>query len=68
MHLQARSELATELVAGDQVRISRGEFSEFDAIFMTKDGDERVILMLDLLSRKQQVTIPLSDIVACPRF
>lgn len=47
---------------GESVRITDGSFAELDAIFMAMDGDERVLLLLNLLNRQQQVSVPLASI------
>jgi transcriptional antiterminator RfaH len=47
---------------GDNVRITAGEFAELDAIFMTMDGDQRAILLLNILNRQQRVSVPLASV------
>lgn len=63
--LQRRSVARAQslLAPGTSVRIVQGSFAELDAIFMSMDGEERVILLLNLLSRPQQVRLPLVCIV-----
>lgn len=56
---QRPSELFT---TGDSVRITDGAFSDIEAIFVTMDGDERVVLLLNLLQREQRVTVPVDVI------
>lgn len=41
--------------AGDQVLIEEGPFKGLQAIFATKKGDERVILLLNLLQKQQRI-------------
>lgn len=62
--LQQRPEevLAPVFCEGERVRITDGGFAELDAIFMAADGDERVLLLLNLLNRQQQVSVPLTCI------
>ena len=62
--LQARAEIdvKSELKPGDNVRITEGGFAELDAIFMAMDGDERVILLISLLNRQQQISVPMESI------
>lgn len=62
--LQQRPEQepAPVLQEGQSVRISEGDYAELDAIFMAMDGDERVILLLNLLNRQQRVSVPLAGI------
>lgn len=51
------------LEVGDSVRITVGGFAELNAIFMAMDGEQRVILLLDILNRPQQISVPLVSIV-----
>ncbi len=51
------------LETGDRVRITAGSFAELDAMFMAMDGDERVILLLNMLNRQQRISVPLVSIV-----
>lgn len=50
------------LVPGDKVRITKGAFTEVEAIFLTMNGDERVVLLMNILQREQQVLLPLRGI------
>lgn len=64
--LQVRAEqqdVAAELAPGQVVRIVDGPFAELEAIFLSMDGDERVVLLLNFLQREQKVRFPLSGIV-----
>jgi len=54
--------VAQALRSGDLVRITEGPFSDLEAIFMRPDGDERAILLLNLLHREQQLKVPLRAI------
>ena len=62
--LQQRAEQAPKFVLqeGESVRITDGSFAEVNAIYMAMDGDERVLLLLSLLNRQQQVSVPLASI------
>lgn len=62
--LQQRAEQISKpvLQEGESVRITEGSFAELDAIFMAMDGDERVFLLLNLLNRQQQISVPLTSI------
>lgn len=62
--LQHRCENTVQpaLCVGDGVRISAGDFAELDAIFMAMDGDERAILLLNILNRQQRVSVPLASV------
>jgi len=64
-HLQLReSELSTRsvLTKGDLVRINQGSFAELEALFLGMDGDERVVLLMTFLQRKERINLPLSSI------
>ncbi|GAA6131567.1 transcription/translation regulatory transformer protein RfaH [Halopseudomonas sabulinigri] len=50
------------LHSGDRVRITEGPFSDLEAIFLRPDGDERAILLLNLLHREQKLKVPLRAI------
>ena len=52
------------LNAGDRVQVRVGPYAEMDAIFLAMDGEQRVMLLLNILNRQQQVSIPLSHLVA----
>lgn len=45
--------------SGERVRITEGAFAEVEAIFLAMDGHERVVLLLNLLQREQQVVLPI---------
>jgi transcriptional antiterminator RfaH len=47
---------------GDAVRISAEGFNDVEAIFLTADGDERAVILLNLLHREQKVTLPVSSL------
>lgn len=44
--------------AGDRVRITAGAFADIEAMFLTMDGEERVVLLLNLLQREQRLSVP----------
>jgi transcriptional antiterminator RfaH len=50
------------LQSGEKVRISEGPFAELEAVFHCMNGQQRAVLLLNLLNRQQQVQIPLSSI------
>jgi transcriptional antiterminator RfaH len=50
------------LQPGDRVRIVEGSFAELDAIFLNMDGEERVVLLMNLLNREQKLTLPLASV------
>lgn len=64
-HFQQRSGENFALInfqVGEKVRIVEGRFVDLDAIFMAKEGDDRVVLLINLLSHQQQVTLPLASV------
>ena len=49
-------------VRGEQVRVVQGPFAELDALFLAMDGNQRVILLINILQREQNVSAPLASI------
>lgn len=43
---------------GDLVQVRGGGFNELDAIFISADGEERSVILLNLLQREQRVRVP----------
>ncbi|MFZ3155515.1 transcription/translation regulatory transformer protein RfaH [Pseudomonas sp.] len=64
-HLQQRTATIVKpaLEAGDSVRITQGGFAELDAIFVAMDGEQRVLLLLNMLNRQQQISMPLTSVI-----
>ena len=60
---RSESEIRKMFNVGDNVRILDSGFSEIDAVFMAMEGDERVILLINLLNRQRQISVPLANIV-----
>lgn len=50
------------LMPGDRVQVRVGEFADMDAIFLFMDGEERVMLLLSILNREQQVQVRLANV------
>lgn len=64
-HLRMRCAAVTlepALAPGDRVQIKVGEFADMEAIFVSMDGNERVMLLLSLLNRDQQIQVGLANI------
>jgi transcriptional antiterminator RfaH len=63
-----RSRLAQSIVEepylkpGERVRITGGPFAQLEAIFVANDGDQRVILLLNILAKDQQLSFPLQSV------
>lgn len=51
-----------DLSAGDRVRLKSGQLKELEAIFLAKDGTERVLILLQLLQRQHTLSVPLRSI------
>ncbi|QHF02904.1 transcription/translation regulatory transformer protein RfaH [Pseudomonas asturiensis] len=47
---------------GEQVRIKSGGFCDVEAIFLTADGTERAVILLNMLQRQQKVVLPISSL------
>lgn len=58
-HLKQRIQPAPENLfkAGDSVLIEEGPFKGLKAIFASKRGDERVVLLLNLLQQQQRIEV-----------
>lgn len=50
------------LQEGERVRIVDGAFAHLEGIFVAHDGDQRVVLLLDILQRDQRLSFPLRDV------
>jgi transcriptional antiterminator RfaH len=51
-----------EFQQGEHVRIKAGSFCDIEAIFLASDGEERAVILLNLLQREQKVTLPISSL------
>ena len=40
------------------MQVSGGSFSDIEAIFVSSDGEERSVILLNLLQREQKVRVP----------
>jgi transcriptional antiterminator RfaH len=50
------------LLPGDRVVITQGCFADLEAIFVANDGDERVMLLLNILHREQRLSFPADNV------
>ncbi|MFJ2995290.1 transcription/translation regulatory transformer protein RfaH [Pandoraea sp. NPDC087047] len=48
--------------AGDRVRIKDGAFEGLEAVYQMEDGDCRVIVLMELLSRPMSMRLPASSV------
>ena len=47
---------------GDRVRINSGSFKELEAMFVARDGEERAMILLQLLHREHTLSVPIGAI------
>ena len=47
---------------GERVRITDGPFVDLDAVFDSFDGEDRVLLLLNIMQRQQALRIPLKAV------
>jgi transcriptional antiterminator RfaH len=65
---QLRQRIATgcrrelHLQSGERVIVTEGSFSGIEAIFLAGDGEQRVILLLDLLHTEQRLSFPIRSV------
>ena len=50
------------LNSGERVVITEGCFSGIEAIFVASDGDERVVLLLNILQSEQRLSFPIESV------
>jgi transcriptional antiterminator RfaH len=50
------------LEPGDRVLITDGCFADIEAIFVANDGDERVMLLMNVLHRDQSLSFPVGTV------
>ncbi|MBH2032225.1 MAG: transcription/translation regulatory transformer protein RfaH [Pseudomonadales bacterium] len=50
------------LEPGDSVRLNSGNYKELEAIFLSHDGAERIVILLQLLHREHTLSVPISAI------
>jgi transcriptional antiterminator RfaH len=50
------------LAPGDRVQVRIGECADVDAIFLSMDGEQRVMLLLNILNREQQIQVRLASL------
>ncbi len=49
---------------GETVTIASGPFAGLEALFDRDDGDQRVFILLDFMSKQQRISLPVGDIAA----
>lgn len=50
------------LERGDRVRLNSGSYKELEAIVLSRDGAERIVILLQLLHREHTLTVPITAI------
>jgi transcriptional antiterminator RfaH len=50
------------LETGERVVVTEGSFSGIEAIFLAADGEQRVILLLNLLQSEQRLSFPIGSV------
>src|SRR5690606_23981121 len=50
---------------GERVQLHGGSFRELEAIFVSADGEERSVILLNLLQREQKVRVPTQFLRLC---
>jgi transcriptional antiterminator RfaH len=50
------------LKPGERVRIADGPFAHLEAIFVSQDGEERVVLLMNLLQKDQRLVFPAGSV------
>ena len=64
--VQLQDRASTHTIAaynpGDKVTILDQSFAGIESIFMAMDGEERVILLINLMNRQQQISLPVTSI------
>jgi len=48
------------LIPGDRVQVSVGGFADMEAIFLSMEGEERVMLLFNVLNRQQRIQVHLA--------
>lgn len=64
--LESRSRMSDALPAiqkGDRIRITSGPFKELEAIFDSFDGEQRVVILLELLHTQQRLHLPIESVL-----
>ena len=58
---QSSSANAVRFTEGEAVRVRNGD-SDVQAIFLCEDGDERAVILLNMLQREQRISLPRSSL------
>lgn len=53
---------ATDFRAGEKLRITEGPFKGYEAVFQSRRGEERVMVLLQIMHQAQSITVPHSAV------
>ena len=62
LQARAKSSVLCAFKPGQTVTLKDEGFAGIESIFMSMDGEERVILLINLMNRQQQISMPLASI------
>lgn len=62
LQIRAQTCIFTTFNPGDKVTLLEEGFAGIESIFMSMDGEERVILLINLMNRQQPISMPLASI------
>jgi len=51
-----------DLRPGDRLRIEEGPFAGLEGVFQTRRGEDRVVLLLEIMRRAQSLIVPESTV------
>lgn len=57
-----QAETLPALKKGDRLHIKKGPFADFEGMFERYDGEERVIVLFDMLHKQHRLTLGVGDI------
>ena len=66
VRLAARAHRERYLKPGERVEITEGPFARLEAIFIASDGEERVMLLLNILQQDQHLSFPVGSVRKIP--
>ena len=55
-------DLIAALSSGEKIVISEGPFAGLEAVFQSYDGNERVVILLNMLNKIQEISLPLTSV------
>lgn len=63
LQARAQSSVLCAFKPGQTVTLNDEGFAGIESIFMSMDGEERVILLINLMNRQQKISLPTASIV-----